>query len=471
MAVNDVHEEYKKYQHDWRCCRDAVEGQSAIHKAGTKYLSKLTDQTDEEYKSYKLRAPFYEASGRTVIGLGGMIFRKEPIIEENGMTEFVEDVCLDGTDLIGFAKGLVDTILTVGRAGILVDYPENQTDDMTEAQAQALNMRPFLKEYKTEAIINWRIGRVNNKAALTQVRLMEHVEEIGDDEFDVVMIEQIRVLEITEAGTYQHRIFRKDEEKESEWVQFGEAITPMVSGKALDYIPFIFVSATDLNPSVDRPPLMGLVNLNISHYKTTADFEHGAHFTGLPTAVITGHTVGDGEEFRIGSATAWIFDDPNADAKYLEFTGQGLSSLSESMKEKEEKMAALGAQMLTPSTRRNEAAETAEIRHLGENSILSSISMTISDALNKALEYAAPWIGQNVTPATITLNTDFMATGMTPQKLTALIQSWQSGGISKQTLFYNLQKGEIIDAMRTFEDEENDIETEIPTGMTGGDDV
>lgn len=468
MAIDDFHADYTKYEKDWRTCRDAVEGQSAIHKAGTKYLSKLTDQTDEEYKAYKLRTPFYEASGRTVTGLSGMIFRKKPIIEENNMSEFIEDVSLDGTDLTGFAKNLTDTILTVGRAGILVDYPQVINDgSMTEAEVQAQNIRPFLKEYVTENIINWRVGRIKNKAMLMQVRLMEYVEEIDPkDEFSVFEIEQIRILEINELGRYQHRLFRKDE-KTNKWLQFGEPITPMVNGKALDYIPFIFISANDLSPSVDRPPLMGLVNLNVSHYKTTADFEHGAHFTGLPTAVITGHTIGDGESFRIGSATAWVFDDPGAEARYLEFTGAGLSALSDSMKEKEEKMAALGAQMLTPSTRRNEAAETAEIRHFGENSVVSSISMTISDALNKALEYAAFWLGSNITPATIKLNTDFMAVGMTPQMLVALLQSWQSGGISKRSLFDNLKKGEIIDAEKSFEDEESEIETSAPENLNG----
>lgn len=457
MAVDSKHSEYEKYESDWQRCRSTAGGQRSMHKAGTKYLPKLGGQTDEEYKAYLARTLFYEATGRTVEGLTGMIFRKEPNIEEGSMIDFIEDVTLDGTDLTGFARMLTKEVIEVGRIGTLIDYPRNETEGMTQAQAAALNMRPFFKHYRTENILNWKIGRVNNAAALVEVRLFEMVEEDGEKEFEVNMIEQIRVLELVE-GRYQQRIFRKN--NKDEWV-LHEEIVPIMNGKTIDYIPFIFVSTDNTSPHVTEPPLTGLVNVNISHYKTTADLEHGAHFTGLPTAVITGHSLSENEEFRIGSTTAWVFDAPDADAKYLEFEGKGLDTLQEMLKQKEEKMAALGAQMLTPSTRRNEAAETAEIRHMGENSVLSSISQTISGALNEMLQVAAEWIG-GATSATIELNTDFIAASITPQMLRELLQAVQSGRISHQTYFENLKRGEIIDAKKSYEDEVSEIETTPP---------
>jgi hypothetical protein len=58
-----------------------------------------------------------------------------------------------------------------------------------------------------------------------------------------------------------------------------------------------------------------------------ADLEHGAHFTGLPTPIITGHNLGEDETFSIGSTTAWVLPNEYTDVKYLEFTGQGLGAL------------------------------------------------------------------------------------------------------------------------------------------------
>ena len=471
MPVDDLHPEYKTHLADWKKCRDASAGQRAIHEAGEIYLSKLSEQEKDEYAAYLERALFYEATGRTVEGLGGMIFRKAPVIDEKSMTEFLEDVSLDGTDIVGFAQDLTKNILEVGRSGILVDHPTMEVNEageqiqLTQAQMEVKNLRPFMKEYKAESVIFWRIGRVKNKAALVEVRLKETIEEQDPkDEFGVIHTEQIRVLEINEADQYQQRLFRKKagatNAEQAKYEPYGQPIIPVVAGAALDMIPFVFAKTDSTSPSVDEPPLMGLVNVNISHYKTTADLEHGAHFTGLPTAVITGHTKGDEDTFRIGSTKAWVFSDPAAEARYLEFEGKGLQTLVELLASKEDKMASLGAQMLTPSTRKNEAEGTAEMRHMGENSVLSSISVTISEALNKALEYAAMWMA--VDPATIKLNTDFMAQTLTPQMMQALLLSWQSGGISKQTYFENMQRGEIIDSEKSFEDEQSETETTPP---------
>jgi hypothetical protein len=225
----------------------------------------------------------------------------------------------------------------------------------------------------------------------------------------------------------------------------------------MNEIPFVVFSADGLGFDVKKPPLMGLVNINLSHYKTTADLEHGAHFTGLPTAIITGFTNEDGDnDYRIGSSTAWAFSNDKANAKYLEFTGQGLGALVERLKAKEQMMASLGAQMLMPEARRNESTETAAMRHMGENSILSNISQTLSEGINKCLEFAAKWM--DVAPAEIELNRDFMPTPMTPQMMKELVASWQMGAISSMTLFENLKDGEIIRSDKEFDEEQDEIQ-------------
>jgi hypothetical protein len=61
------------------------------------------------------------------------------------------------------------------------------------------------------------------------------------------------------------------------------------------------------------------------------------------------------------------------------------------------------------------------------------------------------------------LNTDFFATAMTSQDLTALVASWQQGAISYDTLYYNLQKGEIARPGVDVETERDLIEAQRPT--------
>ena len=63
--------------------------------------------------------------------------------------------------------------------------------------------------------------------------------------------------------------------------------------------------------------------------------------------------------------------------------------------------------------------------------------------------------------AYISINTDFLPAELKGSDLTALVSSWQSGAISKETMFYNLQQGEIIPENTTFEEEEEAISNEM----------
>jgi len=454
MSVSSTHPEYNEYAPEWKKANDAFTGQRAIHNAKEDYLPKLSGQTMKEYDAYLKRATFYEATSRTVQGLSGMIFRKPPTIETGAMDGFLQDVDLQNDDIQAFAKGIVEDVLVKGRVGVLVDFPRLEIGEMTVSQAQQLNARPYFKKYDAESILNWKTGRIENKTVLTQLRLREIVD-VEENEFKTKEIEQIRVLDINE-GRYRQRVYRKNEKHE--WIQIDE-IVPLMNGAPLSYIPFCFFSPNTLSASVEAPPLIGLVNVNLSHYTTTADLEHGAHFTGLPTAVISGISESDTEqEFKIGSTTAWAFSNPDTKAKYLEFTGQGLEALEKRLQSKEEYMASLGAQMLTPSKRRNESTDTAVIRHMGENSILASISMAVSSGLNKILEIAGEWM--NVEPATIDLNKDFLPQPMTPQMLKEIVGAWQSGAISYATLFDNLKEGEVIAYDKEQEEEASELQTE-----------
>ena len=471
MAVDSTHYEYDKYYPQWEKLRDTVAGQEAIHYKRKKYLPQLSGQTRDEYNAYLHRALFYGAMGRTVDGLTGMLFRKPPMMEMGTtLEEYAEDITLDGTSLLGFAEDLADEIVQIGRAGILVDHPStaDMQDIITIAEAERANLRPFLKMYVAEAICYWERTFVNNKKVLSQLRLKEKVK-VEAEEFESEYVEQIRVLDLFN-GVYRQRLYRKDDKK-MEWVQFGGDVFPMVNSQTLDFIPFYFVGPRNNRPEVQKPPLIDLANANISHYKTTADLEHGAHFTALPTAVITGLNEETDSSYRIGSAAAWVFPNPDTKAEYLEFKGSGLESLEKRAAAKEQYMAFLGARMLAPDKRAAETAETAQIHRQGENSVLSSIAYSISDVLMMAIETLLFWAGRPDEEFVFKLNTDFMPAIMSAQDIQAVMQLWQSGGIAFDDLLYNLKRGEIVHEKRTSDEIRSEVEEDDPfqgQDLTGG---
>lgn len=462
MAIDKEHPEYTEYAPQWKKCRDCKQGQEAIHAAGPEYLPMLSGQDNKDYSAYKMRALFYGATGRTVDGLSGMVFRKPPIITvPNGLKNLIADVTLDGLDLNGFLEDVIEDTITVGRVGILVDHPA-MVAGTTKAQAEAMNIRPFLKEYDAENIFYWQTANRNNAQVLTQVRLWETFETIGKDEFDSGSEKQIRVLDLNELGQYRQRVFRKD--REGNWIQFENDMIPLKNGTPLDFIPFWFVGVKNSKPDAEKPPLIDLANANISHYQSTADLEHGAHFTGLPTAVITGHVDSDPEkpsEYRIGAATAWIFPNPETKVQYLEFQGQGLESLEKRLEKKEQYMAFLGARMLTPEKKAAETAEAAQIHRSGEISVLASLTLSAARTVEDALKFMAEWAGI-AGDISIKLNTDFLASKMSAQDLAALLHVWQAGGMAFSDFLANLKRGEVVDENRSEDEIRSEIETSNP---------
>lgn len=471
-GVASTHAGYDKYAAKWKRCRDVSDGQDAVHAAGAAYLPKLKDQEEEAYKAYVKRAGFYNATWRTIGGLLGMLFRKPPKVEiPKAIEPHLKDVDLAGTSIDTYARQVALEVLEVGRLGIMVDHPPQQTGEdgkiipITVAVAEQMGMRPTLKLYPAESIINWKYRRVRNRNMLSQVRLEELVQE-PDGEWAEKSVKQWRVLDLDDAGHYRVRVYRR--EKEADVLVEGP-FYPLMNGKPLDFIPFAIVGVDGVESALDEPPLIDLVDLNLSHYRTNADYEHGCHFTGLPTPVVSGYSppgtgkdgTGPPEKLYIGSSHAWVFTDANAKASYLEFTGQGLTALKENLDRKEQQMAILGARMLAAEKKQAETATTAAIHRTGENSVLSAISMAVSEALEWALTVFAKWAGHEA-EIVYQLNRDFMPAGIDAPQLTALVNAWQSGTLSDEELFDLFQRGDLIDSEKTLGEHQAQVEINAP---------
>lgn len=476
MSVDTAHPEYDAHRFQWERLRDVVAGRDAIltktlasyyrqtstgrdmeYLAATAYLPKLSGQSRDEYAAYAYRSVWFGATDRTINALAGLIFAK-PATESlpTAIEPYSQDITLDGCSLRELAQQLVFEELTTTRTGLMVDYPAVETAGLSAAQAERLNIRPYVKVYKAESIIDWEMGNVGGAQRLVMVRLHEVIDQPGAKEFERVQVEQYRVLDLAN-GAYRVRIFRKD--SMGNWVAVEERF-PQMRGATMDFIPFVFVAEAH----VRKPLLIDLADLNLAHFRSSADLENGLHYTGLPQPVVTGAQLEPGQSLRIGGSSAWVLPDPSADAKYLEFTGQGLNTLRDSMKDKEARMAVLGARMLAEEKRAPETEGTVELRTAGERSMLASVANDCSEAIRKALNIMARWVGAPET-AEFSLSTDYGVHRMAPNMLQQLVGAWQAGAMPLQTLFDNLQQGEIVAPDATFEDYQAQLEQDAP-GVT-----
>jgi hypothetical protein len=457
LPIDSQHPSYDAYAQKWKRARDASKGQDAVHKAGIDYLPRLKDQTEEDYSAYKQRASYFNATGRTIDGLVGMVFRKEPQIEQTGIDSIIDDVDLAGNSLTSFAQYILREVLTVDRFGVLVEYPTVQSVVVTQADAQAQNLRPYATHYPTESILNWKVERINNVMQPTLVVLQE-MAEVSDDGYEAKHIDQLRELRLLN-GVYIQRIWQKDE-KTKKYVQIGGDIKPLMNNAPLRFIPFFAFGADENSLEIHDAPILPIADLNLAHYRVTADYEHGCHFTGLPMLFFAGISTVDAEgkntPIYVGSQQAMTSTLPEAHAEYIEFTGQGLGAIEKNLDRKEKQMAVLGARMLEQQKNGVESEGAMQMRANGENSTLASIAKLLADQLSNMLMFMADWSGV-ASDVTVTLNTDYLPVGMTAEQLNSLVGAWQAGAISKQVLFNNLQRGEVINDGVSFKDEEEEI--------------
>lgn len=462
MPVDTQHRDYAATAPKWQRCRDTYNGTDAVKGRASTYLPILEgmDATNgTAYLGYIGRALFYPAMARTVTGLAGLLFAKPPTVlnvPTRNETEF-NDVTLTGISLGAYGLDMGIEGLVTGRSGTLIDMPENP----------AAGARPYWVSYNAEQIVNWSVQRVNGTQMLTRVVLFETVEIAGEDEFTPKIQKRYRVLELKQDGSsdalvYTVTIWTQSSTDEAVFDKGTQRI-PLRRGAPLPFIPFSFCNARNITPDVDHPPLVDLADVNLSHYRTSADHEHGAHFTALPTPYITGHKMEAGEKLTIGSGNAWVLSE-KATAGMLEFSGAGLGSLSNLKEEKRNLMTSLGARMLEAPRNTSEAAQTVRLRHAGEASAMSVLADAIGQSMTQSVRWHLYWGGLETAATdkiTVKLNPEIMEE-LSAEEITMLVDTWQKKGISKETLYYNLTWGEWTRPGVTFEQEEAAIEQENP---------
>lgn len=453
------HPRYSEYSDLWLKCRDCYKGEEAVKDRNQRYLPFLTMQESSEYYNYRNRAIFLNVMRRTIHGLVGASLRKTPIIKvPKKMESYLEDMNLHGMSIHEFLQNLLTELLITGRVCVVVDRLENS--------------RCYATCYPAESNINWRF--YNNVPIMS---VFAEQIDVTEDGFQHQLSQQYRVYDLDENNNLRVRVaierlpnededLNSDEDKDSFEIVYETF--PSFRGESLKEIPVFVMNSTGLGmDTISPPPLIDLANISLSHYRTSADLENGRHFTSLPQAWITGV---DADEFRnglrIGGNTAWIIPNEGAKLGYLEFSGQGLGSLENALREKEAMMAIVGARLLE-SKKGVESAETSRIRQNIETSVLSHIAVTLQNGLRKVLKYMARWEGLDENEVHLELNMDFVDVRIPHQEIIALVQAYQMGGISMNTLLYNLKQGEVIPDDVSIDDEREKIEMDHGTGDEG----
>lgn len=449
------HKSYQQHGSAYAKIRDVIAGEDCLKAVGSRYLPTPEGMSPQQYSDYVNGASFYAVAERTLRGMVGAVMRNEPILElPDRLDSMREAATFEGNSLQILMEDALRETLSVGRYAMVLDYPTN---------GAVVGAAPFISTFDAEHILDWKEELVDGKQKLTMIRLHE-----DNDELEGTGVEQHLLLQLEPAYTVRrmHVTYDRSVGKTTE-VQIGEETIPTVNGQTLFDIPVVIVSPYNLKADTEKPPMLDLVNVNLGHWRNSADYERSLFLTAQPTPWVAGSITEKNKPTSIGAGAFWVLPD-GATAGMLEFSGAGISAIKTAMDDKTAQMATLGARMVYDGKGRNETTDTAKLRTRSELSLLASSVNMVEAAIVKLLRIAAEWTQPGTADSVkVKMHRDFVSAQMDPAILTALIKAWQAGAISHDTLLMNLKKGELMDVNRALDDEKEMIEVdETVLGLT-----
>lgn len=488
MGIDARHPLYAHREPDWEQLEDVYEGERRVKERGLKYLRATSGMILDgmavnqigwkQYDAYRSRATFLTSMRDAVEAMVGVMHQKPPTIElPAALEEMRWNASLDGESLETLLRKINEQQLITGRLGLLVDIPSGRgpTDTL-----------PYISVYRARAVINWDQGPRTDGTRGVELVVLDESAEVRGQDFTWTTKERYRLLTTQSltppmnpddpkpAPVYRQAVFDKDSVPSDEQLK-----VPQVAGRQLDVLPFVFVNTADLVPDPDIPPLLGLSNTVLSHYRGDADYRQALFMQGQDTLVVIGDedqggsgtpiapasdTRGGGavaKSYRVG-AGAHIALPKGGDAKFIGVDSAGLGEMRQAQEALKEDAASQGIRLTDTGEGETVASgEALRVRVAAKTASLKQIALAGAEALEQALEIAAIWVGANPDEVSVTANTDFANSEMTPEQLAALWGAKITGApISRETVHNRMRAKGLTEL--TLEEELEKIEEEGP---------
>ena len=463
MPASTKNPTYHMYYDTWQQTRDAVKGSVAIKEKRARYLPVPDGETGSEgatnlryaneehkgtgtlrYRNYIKRAVYTNFTGRTKNALVGAVFRKDPtIVVPAGLEYLIDDATGDGLSINQLAKDELSNLLEVGRAGFLVDYPQAD-QGLSVEDVDLLDLRASIVPYTAEQIINWKLDAYGGRKLLTLIVLEEDYPD-DDDEFGHEKKKQQRILRLSDEG-YSQQIYRDE-------MPYSEQFFPTkADGSKWFEIPFVFCGSKNNDASIDDAPLADIAEVNLAHYRNSADYEESCFITGQPTLFIT-HSL-SAEQFaeynpngiKLGSRAGHVLGETGS-ATLVQAEANNI--VREAMNSKLNEMVAIGARIVTDRGQ-NETAEGARIRFASENSVLGDVVNNLSEALFTCIIWVGEFMGFDG-DTEFYLNTEFYDKSVDPQLIMSMVTLLDREIIGEADIFDRLKSAGLIEPGRTLD--------------------
>ncbi len=465
------HPQYMDRLPDWQMMLDFFKGSRAVKAARTLYLpptatmvadgmGNANDIGEKAYSAYLMRSIFPHYIKEAVEKFLGVMFQNEPKITlPKPMEYLLENATPYRESLSAFLRRINAQQLLLGRCGVLVDMPDSEK----------YGALPYLTLYTAPTILNWDDGRHesvrgDNQTCLRFVVLDETGEVSNPETLAWETQERYRLLQLND-GTYQASVGIN-----SLIVDHEGLLTPNISGRSLDEIPFVFFNDKDNLPDCGDPPLLQLAHLCAAIYRGEADYRQNLYMQSQDTLVITGSIKNTGvsddmpkSDIRVGAGSVIYLSD-GSKAEYVGVSSSGLAEQRLSIEADKALAERLTGSLSSNNSATKESGEALQIRLSEQTAMLRQIAATGANGLQSSLRQIARWMDLPEEEVVVKPNIQFGAINGIGADLLGLQQAKNAGApISLESIHRTLQDRGLTEM--GFDDEIKAIAKEINQQM------
>lgn len=448
MSVTTTHPDYDAHLPEWRMMDDALAGESAIKK-NQQYLPKPSGMVEAEkydsqnaylYEGYKERAQYEHWVRDSLRTMMGLVSRIVPEIElPAALADLENNATDDGFGLKQLFLRMVRQAISHGRIPLVVNIDGDG--------------RPYFSTYQATNATNWKTEAIRGRQDLS-LAVFREFRHKGDDRYSHERIEVYREFYLQDGICWTQVLDEKGGVVE-EAKPLGRVGPDQSLRKGLGYLPIIYCGSTDNSPDIDEVPLLTMARAALKSYQLSADYFTSLHYTSHPQPWVSGLD-GDKDLSVTGPSAAWDLG-PDGACGYLEFKGAGVDAVHRAMTD--QKMAAVEAGAKVIDTGSAESGEARKARQDDQHATLHTIVITVAEAIEQALRYAADWLGVKG-DVRFVVKPEFIVPKIDPAVAKLLHDSVAMDLISADTYWQYITLGKLPE--RTYLDELEVLATEGP---------
>lgn len=420
-------------------------GTKAIRSDAHEWLPRFPGEDYDDWQIRVMNTTLTNVFKKTVSRLSSTPFAKpvtfDPDVDDriggvDGVGGWANNIDRSGTDVSTFARDLLVDLLVFGKCHIYIDYPPTGDAELSDADVERLDLRPFMRRISPKDLFAWDVESRGGSEFINELRWKEKViERTPGNRFEEVTHDQIRVVRRDEI-----EIWRKAQgavgSTGARWLMIEQYPVIMPLPDEEQQIPFVTIYANKQAAMVSYPPLEDLADLNLKHVRIDSDLQRILHVNCTPFMLATGFAPKELEDTTIAPNTIIQANNPGADMKYVEHTGASIALIQTSLDKVQEDMERMSLEMVSRSGGEITATEKA-ITTAEQTSELQEIVRNMESGITHAFQVMMLWAGED-NPQEVVIGTeiasDFGLVYRSESDLQLLIQLFAADAITHETL-------------------------------------